>query len=114
MSVDGQQKEKRGGSQAAQKAPDKKAQDRGGPGPAAPGGWFNCTVNRTGPAENGNIYVHLREAGNQFDRWYIANSTIKKEMLATALTAISAQLRVSAQLSTTDEYGTINRLFLTR
>jgi hypothetical protein len=85
-----------------------------GPQAVAPGGSFSCTVNRAGPAENGNILVHLREASGKFDRWYTANNAVKKEMLATALTAISTGLRVTAFLSTTDEYGTLNRLYITR
>jgi len=35
-------------------------------------------------------------------------------MLATALTAITTGLRVTAFLTTTDEYGTLNRLYITR
>jgi hypothetical protein len=85
-----------------------------GPQSVAPGGSFTCTVNRAGPAENGSILVHLREASGKFDRWYTANNAVKKEMLATALTAISTGLRVSAFLTTTDEYGTLNRLYITR
>lgn len=81
---------------------------------AAPGGSFTCTVNRAGPAENGAILIHLREASGKFDRWYTANNAVKKEMLATALTAISTGLKVSAFVATTDEYGTLNRLYITR
>lgn len=84
------------------------------PHPAAAGGWFSCNVTMAGPGENGNIYVHLRQANGQFDRWYLAAASVKKEILATALTAISASLKVSAYVTTTDEYGTLNRLFVTR
>jgi hypothetical protein len=81
---------------------------------AAPGGWFDCAVNLVGPAEAGVIYIHLRENNGQFDRWYQAYDAVKKEMLATALSAISTGLRVSVYLTTTDEYGTINRLYVHR
>jgi len=109
MSVAGDQDRPAGSSQTTQEAP-----DGDGPRPAAPGGWFNCTVNRVGPTENGSIFVHLREVNGKFDRWYEANSTVKKEMLATALTAISSGLRVAALLTTPDEYGKVNRLYVTR
>ena len=84
------------------------------PHPVAAGGWFSCNVNMAGPGENGNIYVHLREVNGQFDKWFVAAAAVKKEILATALTAISASLKTSAYVTTTDEYGTLNRLFVTR
>lgn len=90
------------------------AQPLEAPAQAAAGGWFSCNVNMTGPGENGNIYVHLREVSGRFDQWYVATAAVKKEILATALTAISASLQVSCYLTTTDQYGTINRLFVAR
>lgn len=95
-------------------APVPGAQPVEAPHPVAAGGWFSCTVNMAGPGENGNMYVHLREVSGQFDSWYIAAAAVKKEILATALTAISASLKVSAFVTTTDQYGTLNRLFVTR
>jgi len=82
--------------------------------PATPGGWFTCNVNMTGPAEDGTIFVHLREVNGAFDNWYKAAPAVKKELLATALTAISASLRVTAALTTKDAYGTLNRLYVVR
>ena len=129
MSVNGHQKATKGRSQkeagttkaaeagtsaSAQKAAQKAAPKDAGPQSVAPGGSFTCIVNRTGPAENGSILVHLREASGKFDRWYTANNAVKKELLATALTAISTGLKVTAFVSTTDEYGTLNRLYITR
>jgi len=90
------------------------AQPLQAPAQAAAGGWFSCNVNMTGPGENGDIYVHLREVSGRFDQWYVAAAAVKKEILATALTAISASLQVSCYLTTTDQYGTINRLFVAR
>jgi hypothetical protein len=95
-------------------APVPGAQPLEAPAQAAAGGWFSCNVNMTGPGENGNIYVHLREVSGRFDEWYVAAAAVKKEILATALTAISASLQVSCYLTTTDQYGTINRLFVAR
>jgi len=85
---------------------------------AAPGGWFVCTVTAAGAAEDGNIYIGLRftvedpPPATSYERWYSAVEQKRTEMLATALTAISTRLRVSALLTTTDEYGTINRLYV--
>jgi hypothetical protein len=81
---------------------------------AAPGGWFTCDVTWVGPAETGDIWIRLREVGGQFERWYSPVSQVKKEMLATALTAITTGFRVSAALSTTDEWGPIERLYIMR
>jgi hypothetical protein len=90
------------------------AQPLEAPGQAAPGGWFSCNVTMTGPGENGNIFVRLREVNGRFDTWFLAAASVRKEILATALTAISASLRVSVYLTTTDQYGTVNRLFVVR
>jgi hypothetical protein len=90
------------------------AQEVAAPRAAAPGGWFTCNVNMTGPAEDGKIYVHLREVNGVFDSWYVAAAAAKKEILATALTAISASLRVTAFITTKDAYGTLNRLYVVR
>ncbi len=80
--------------------------------PAGEGGWFNCEVTMAGPGEDGSIYIHLRELNGAFDRWYTAVEAVRKEMLATALTAMSADRHVRAKLTTTDAYGVINRLFV--
>lgn len=90
------------------------AQPLEAPARAAAGGWFSCSVNMTGPGEDGNIYVHLREVSGRFDAWYIAAAAVRKEILATALTAVSASLQVSCYLTSTSQYGTINRLFVVR
>jgi len=88
------------------------AQEPIGTKSAAAGGWFDCIVNLTGPAEDGTVFIHLRERAGQFDRWYSATQSMKKEMLATALVALSSNKPVSANLNTTDEYGVINRLYV--
>jgi hypothetical protein len=83
---------------------------------AAAGGWFDCEVIRCGPAEDGMIYIALRPLGGQWPgwRWYSAVNAQRREMLATALTAISNQLHVTVALSTTDQYGTVNRCYVGR
>ena len=81
---------------------------------AEPGGWFNCDVMQTGPIENGEVWIKLREEGGQFERWYSPVSIVKKEMLAVALTAMTTGFRVAAALTTTDEWGPIERLYIMR
>jgi len=100
------------GTSLQQTIPGAQLLDRDRARSVAPGGWFNCSVNLAGPAEDGTVYIHLRETGGQFDRWYSATTGMKREMLATALAALTSGKMVSAYISTTDEYGTINRLYV--
>ena len=77
--------------------------------------WFTCSVKRVGPAENGGIALRLEPLRNEFpSRWFNAHNGIKREMLATALTAITTQLHVDANIEARDEYSTVNRLYVTR
>lgn len=76
---------------------------------AAPGGWFTCTVTRAGPAEEGTMFIGLK--GPFGVKWFSAHPNVKREMLATALAAMSMGNTVIANLTTTDEYGVINRLY---
>jgi hypothetical protein len=86
-----------------------------GPGTmAAPGGWFDCDVTQCGPIENGQISIQLRDRGGRFHQWYHPVSIVQKEMLAVALTAMTLGFRVDAALSTTDEGGPIERLYIKR
>jgi hypothetical protein len=79
----------------------------------ADGGWFDCEVIRAGPAQDGTIYIALRDVGDAFpSRWFTAVAPMEREMLATALTAISTGIRVRASLASTDENATINRLYV--
>jgi hypothetical protein len=86
-----------------------------GPGTrAAPGGWFTCDVTQCGPIENGQISIQLRDRGGQFHQWYHPVSIVQKEMLAVALTAMTLGFPVAAGLSSTDEGGPIERLYIKR
>jgi hypothetical protein len=78
--------------------------------------WHTCDVVRTGPAEDGTIFIRLRDVGGAFpSRWFPAAGPTKREMLATALTAITTGLHVNAFLTSTTEYqGVVNRLYLSR
>ncbi|MEX0345573.1 MAG: hypothetical protein AB3N20_11660 [Rhizobiaceae bacterium] len=74
--------------------------------------WEECRVTRAGPAENGNIYIALQAASGAFHNWYIANSSMEKEMLAVALSAIAGDRTVTTHLASTTAYSTINRLYV--
>ena len=78
--------------------------------------WVTSEVVRAGAAEDGTIYIRLRPLGGQFpgSRWFVAANQVKREMLATALTAITTQLRVNANLEARDEYKTLYRLYVSR
>ncbi len=74
--------------------------------------WATCDVTRAGPAEKGTIYMALRATDGSFQEWIIAVPQMEKEMLATALSAISGSKRVSVYLTYTAAYSTINRLYV--
>ena len=72
----------------------------------------NVTVLKAGPADDGKIYVALRPADNSFQRWFVAVPVVQKEMLASALTALSGGKKVQVYLSTTAENGIIRRMYV--
>ena len=74
--------------------------------------WVECNVTRAGPAENGTIYIALRAKDNSFHNWFVAEPSMEREMLATALTAISAGKDVTSNVSATSPYSTVNRLYV--
>jgi PASTA domain len=80
---------------------------------ASPGGWVRCRVMRAGPADDSKIYIRLAEKQGAWERWFSAIEAFEKEMLATALTAISTGNEVEVLLETLDEYGRIMRLYVT-
>jgi hypothetical protein len=79
----------------------------------APGGWFLCNVVSAGPDETGSVNVRLTDSGGTFNtRWFGAVATAKREMLATALVAMTSGFRVDALLVSTDEYSQLDRLYI--
>lgn len=75
--------------------------------------WIVGTVRRAGPAENGTIYVALSDNDGAFgSTWFRAEPAVDKEMLATALTAISAGKNVTARLSDVAAYSVLERLYV--
>jgi hypothetical protein len=80
--------------------------------------WYLCEVVRTGPAvDSETMNIRLRELNGKFTgaRWFPAAASVKKEMLATALTAITTGLPVNAYLTSPVQYeGTVLRLYISR
>lgn len=75
--------------------------------------WFNnVDVTKAGPANNGIIYLALREENGAWHRWFEADATIENEILATALTAVSTNKTVHVLLSDTAAYSTIQRFYV--
>lgn len=75
--------------------------------------WFTCDVTRAGPAENGTIYIGLKDVGGAFPgTWFEAVPSMEKEMLATALTAVSTGKRCTVSITDTAPYSTLNRLYI--
>ena len=85
------------------------------PPPWLAGGWFDhCTV--TGAGEAGDIgytFIRLTDPNGEFeDRWFFAHPDHKREMLETALAAMTKPLKVSVLLESLTEYRRIERLYV--
>jgi hypothetical protein len=79
--------------------------------------FYTCEVRRAGASDDGDVYIHLKRRpgrGTTFDWWFKAAPSKRREMLATALTAITTGLRVDAYLDDTNQYETIQRLYIIR
>lgn len=76
--------------------------------------WHVCRVVAAGAAENEKIYVKLDSHDDEFTdhRWFTADPTMKREMLATALAAINGDKNVWVELVDTEEYSRVMRLYL--
>ena len=74
--------------------------------------WFSCSVEKVGPAEDGVIYIWLKDRNGTFNHWFKAVDLMKREMLATALTATTTKGAVDVALTATAEYSQLNRMYL--
>jgi hypothetical protein len=81
--------------------------------------WFNCDVERVGPGWGTNIYIsltHLASPSNFTRRWFIARDDQKREMLDTALMAVShnhcVQVHIEGDSPDPDPYSVIEALYL--
>jgi hypothetical protein len=77
--------------------------------------WRTCNVFWAGPIEDGSILLRLQAIDGSFDKWFRANPTVRKEMLAAALMSMSSGMRVEAALpDDLHEEGTCDRLYVRR
>jgi hypothetical protein len=83
--------------------------------PPHPGGQFSCDVLRAGPDYNGNVNIRLQDRRQPQvfgPTWFVADASVKQEMLAVALAAMSTNTPVDANLVSTDQYSTILWLYI--
>jgi hypothetical protein len=71
--------------------------------------WYICTITRVGASGSNNIvYLTHSAADPQFtNRWFVLNPSIKKELLAIALTAYSSNKKLYVSLPTITAGSTI-------
>jgi hypothetical protein len=79
----------------------------------AAGGWYNCYVDAVGPAEDGKIYIWLRDKAGIVNAWFYANSTIAQNALPVAIAALINRKIVSVSLIDTAAYSRIDRIYIT-
>ena len=80
--------------------------------PEAQAEWLTCTVVQVGCGYS-NTFLNLTDAGSAFSgRWFIADPTSYNEILATALTAVSAGKTVLVNLSGLSEYSVVVAIYL--
>jgi hypothetical protein len=76
--------------------------------------WKECSVQRCGPAEDGNVYIALKALDGTFSHWFKADPNTRDRMLNTALVALETNKIVSVNLSSTAAYSWIYRLYVIR
>jgi hypothetical protein len=74
----------------------------------------NCQVRGAGPtAESNQVMILLSGAGTAGrPLWYVADGDFKREMLATALTAMTTGHGVYVHTDKPDEYSTVCMLYM--
>src|SRR4051794_18205505 len=89
--------------------------------PKAPDLWedtmpgYFCEVTRAGIADDGEVYIGLRDLDGSFtSRWYKAAPNCRKEMLATALAALSTGIKVDTNLDSSAEYSVVHHLYVSK
>jgi hypothetical protein len=83
-------------------------------GVSANAGWFICTVDVAGPTQSG-IYVCLTDTSypQAFkQKWFRCPDNLSNEMLATALTAMTNNMKISVEADSDQAYGSINIMYL--
>jgi hypothetical protein len=83
--------------------------------------WQNCRVKTAGIDRNDRVYIRLvnlpqlgGDVTTPFEESFLAETPQRKEMLATALTAITTGLHVSVLLEATTADSTIHAISVVR
>lgn len=74
-----------------------------------------CAVVNAGPnASNGQIEILLKAPGGSpfGEMWFFAAESAKKEMLATALAAMTAEKTVNVEIEAASEWSRITKLLM--
>ena len=82
---------------------------------AARAGWYTCTVNMAGAGWGTHCYIKLSDTAATPDfenKWFVALDSQEKEMLATALTAMTNGLNVLVYVDSPDIYSIIRAMYL--
>ncbi len=82
--------------------------------PAGAGLWIRCTVMEAGAAEDQRAYIRLAGEYNQgsFNLWFYAADVARREILATALAAITGGCSVDAVVGELVNLTQLDRLYL--
>jgi hypothetical protein len=80
--------------------------------------WYTCDVVRAGPAgDDENVYIALSNragpwGGQDAWRWFVPAKSMKREMLATALSAVATGMPVTAQVESEAAYSRLHRFYI--
>jgi len=74
-------------------------------------GWYSCYIDSTGPAEDGKIYIWLRDEEGRFSGWFSADSRIAQDALSVALDALINKKLCNVALTNTKSYSEIQRIY---
>jgi hypothetical protein len=73
---------------------------------------YRCTVTQAGPNHEGDVLIWLvNKEGGEPNGWYKAVNSVKREMLATALYAMSTGASVEAHLESATVGSMIMQLY---
>jgi len=79
------------------------------------GAWYTCTVNMAGAGWGTHCYIKLSDTAATPDfenKWFVALDSQEKEMLATALTAMTNNMQVKVYISSSSPYSIIRAMYL--
>ena len=75
--------------------------------------WYICTIQEAGAGGSGTTLVRLTDINGAFaNTWFQASYSIRKEILAVALTAMTNNKKVRVGLSGSSQYSLIYCMYL--